>query len=80
MDISKIFGSDVSVVCHYAAIWHGESDINAANLTFADNTKITPEIAKQDPDLIPMDQLNDEQFDAHIQGQLSNDVAEQETV
>lgn len=51
-----------------------------ANLTFADNTKITPEVTKPDPDLIPMDQLNDEQFDEHIQATLNNQTVEQEIV
>jgi hypothetical protein len=47
--------------------------------TLAENTKITPEInGKQDPDLVPMDQLSDELFDKHIQQTLGNNIEDQE--
>ena len=41
------------------------------HLTLADNTKIQPEV-NGTPDLIPTDQLTDEQFDEQIQEQLAN--------
>lgn len=48
------------------------------NRTLAEQTKITPEINKTDPDLVPMDQLSDEAFDKHIQATLGNDIEDQE--
>ena len=48
------------------------------NRTLAENTKITPEINKGDPDLIAMDQLDDEAFDKHIQATLGNSVEDEE--
>lgn len=49
------------------------------NRTLADKTElIVPQVADKDPDLIAMDQINDEQFDAMIQSTLENEVAEQE--
>ncbi len=51
------------------------------NRTLAENTKIEPEInAPQNPELIPFDQANEEQFDAHIQATLGNDLSDQEIV
>ena len=46
--------------------------------TLAENTKIEPEINKKDPDLVPFEQLNDEQFDKHIQETLANEPGEVE--
>ena len=46
------------------------------NRTLADNTQIKPEInGHHNPDLVAMDQLSDEQFDAHIAAQLDNEDA-----
>ena len=50
------------------------------NLTLAENTQIKPEINKTDPDLVPLDQLNEEQFDRHIQSMLSNQKTDEEIV
>ncbi len=41
------------------------------NLTFADQTKIEPDI-KSNPDLMPIENLDDEAFDKHIQEELNN--------
>lgn len=46
------------------------------NRTLADNTKIEPEVTR-DPDLIPMDQLNEEDFDKHIQATLNQEEEEE---
>lgn len=49
--------------------------------TLADATKeIKPEVNPQDPDLIPMDQLDEEAFDAHIQQTLGNETTDEEHV
>lgn len=38
--------------------------------TLADQTKIEPEI-KSNPDLLPIENLNEEEFDKHIQEELN---------
>ena len=40
------------------------------NLTLADQTTIKPEVNRE-PDLVPMDQVDDEKFDEHIQEVLN---------
>ena len=42
------------------------------NLTLADQTQIKPEVSVPNPDLVPTDQMTDEQFDDHIQQELTN--------
>lgn len=38
------------------------------NMTLADQTTIKPEVSQ--PDIMPFDQLGDEEFDQHIQDEL----------
>lgn len=49
------------------------------NRTLAENTKIEPIVNKGDPDLIPTDELSDDQFMEHIKA-MNNKVVEQEIV
>lgn len=49
------------------------------NRTLAENTKIVPEINAKDPDLIPVDELNDDQWEAHIKA-MNNEIKDQEIV
>lgn len=49
------------------------------NRTLAENTTIKPEVnGNTNLDLMPFDQLSDDQFDEHIQATLGNEVVDQE--
>lgn len=49
--------------------------------TLADATeKIKPEVNPIDSDLVPFDQLNEEDFDKHIQQTLGNETTDEEQV
>ncbi len=51
------------------------------NRTLADSTQVLkPEVNPTDPDLLPMDQLSEEDFDKHIQATLGNSVEDEEQV
>lgn len=50
------------------------------NLTLADHTTIKPEVTKADPDLVPTDQMTDDEFMDHIHAQNLNDVGEDQEV
>ena len=50
-----------------------KSPQDMVNMTLADQTEIKPQVGPdKDPDLIPMDQLTDEEFDNHIAQELMN--------
>lgn len=57
-----------------------KSSQDMVNMTLADQTEIKPEVNKLDPDLVSMDQLDDEGFDQHIQRTLGNEVTDEEMV
>ena len=49
--------------------------------TLAENTQIKPEVnGNTNPDLISMEQLDDDAFDAHIKATLDNKLVDQEVV
>lgn len=51
------------------------------NRTLAEKTEaLRPQVNTSNPDLIPMDQVNDEQFDAMIAKQLGTEVTDEEQV
>lgn len=57
-----------------------KSPQDMVNMTLADNTIIEPEVNKPDPDLMNMETLSDEEFDAHIQKTLGNQIEDEEIV
>lgn len=48
------------------------------NMTLADQTEIVKPEVNRPSDVVPMDQLSDEEFDQHIQDDMTNQAGEQE--